>query len=376
MPDGIQLTGGSSWYLLHRSFVKFIVECLDTFDGSFGATAQNSECGLVTHLLDYAQYKLSFEELFFQTLASMSSFCKQYENRDLRHINWEKNKRQAQQSGCMHLEEVDWCGNSPQWMLADEYQKGAGKRGEDRRFFARKFRDPAAFDAADRHLGLDSKGNMPTHLHTAMKKDEAASREGGRILASNNVARNRPVEVTSMQKDKDNAFISRHLVDGDLSTRWSSAFSDDQNVKVSLVDTKSAWCNVSEVRVHWESAFATEYQINVKLFATGEWVTVVHDRRSRAKMGSQLMHVHNMALLADTSRIQALQVTGIKRSSRWGYSIWELEVLGECTGAATSTSADEQNTAAGSRDSAATDLGSTEARATNNVAAALADAPL
>jgi len=38
-------------------------------------------------------------------------------------------------------------------MLADEYQKGAGKRGEDQRFFARKFRDPAAYDAADRHLG-------------------------------------------------------------------------------------------------------------------------------------------------------------------------------------------------------------------------------
>jgi len=45
------------------------------------------------------------------------------------------------------------------------------------------------------HAGVDSKGNMPTHLHTAMKKDEAASREGGRILAANNVARNRPVGI-------------------------------------------------------------------------------------------------------------------------------------------------------------------------------------
>ena len=125
------------------------------------------ECGLVTHLLDYAQYKLSFEEIFFQTLVTVSSFCEQFENNDLRFINWQKDQRTAQQTGCMHLEEVDWCGNSPQWMPADEYTSGAKKSG-DVRFFARKFRDPRAFDAADRQLGIDSKEGMSAALLEAM----------------------------------------------------------------------------------------------------------------------------------------------------------------------------------------------------------------
>jgi hypothetical protein len=36
------------------------------------ARQHDNECGLVTHLLDYAQYKISFEEHYFQTLARMS----------------------------------------------------------------------------------------------------------------------------------------------------------------------------------------------------------------------------------------------------------------------------------------------------------------
>ena len=70
--------------MLHRSLVKFIIDCLAQSEGVVGAEAPQGECGLVTHLLDYAQYKISFEELYFQTLSHMSTFCEQYENNDLR----------------------------------------------------------------------------------------------------------------------------------------------------------------------------------------------------------------------------------------------------------------------------------------------------
>ena len=261
---------------------------------------------------------------------TVSSFCEQYENNDLRFINWQKDKHTAQQTGCMHLEEVDWCGNSPQWMPADEYTSGAKKSG-DVRFFARKFRDPRAFDAADRQLGIDSKDGMSAALVEAMEKDEAAAVAGGRVLADNNVARGRPVQASSTQSEWGNPFSAQHLVDGDLSTRWSSDFSDPQNVTVTLATGDEAFCNVSVVRLHWESAFASEYTVRVRRQGAPAWETVVHDMRSRAKMGSQLVHTHEIGSLADTARVQALQVVGLRRASRWGYSMWELEVMGDCT---------------------------------------------
>ena len=314
--------------MLHRSLVKFIIDCLALSDGVVGMHAAPGECGLVTHLLDYAQYKISFEELYFQTLSFMSTFCKQYQNNDLRFVNWQKPAQQARNTGCLHLEEVDWCGNSPQWLSPGEYttasQKGEGTK--DQRFFSRKFRDPEAYNIADKQLGLDSTADMPDHVREGMDKDAKAVKKGGRVLANNNVAMYKEVQATSFQVQDTHQFQPSHLTDMDLTTRWSSEFSDAQHVNVSLVKDEGQWCNVTEVRIHWESAFATEYKIRVKEFDTGSWVTVVHDQRTRAKMGSQLMHVHTIGQSVDTSRIQAVQVEGLRRSSRWGYSIWELEV--------------------------------------------------
>ena len=57
----------------------------------------------------YTQY----EEVYFQTVQHNSHFCELVVNEDLRFINWAKD-RDDQHTGCMHWEEVDWCGNSPQ----------------------------------------------------------------------------------------------------------------------------------------------------------------------------------------------------------------------------------------------------------------------
>jgi hypothetical protein len=32
----------------------------------------------------------------------------------------------------------------------------------------------------------------------------------------------------------------------------------------------------------------------------------------------------------DTSRVGAVRLKMVKRATRWGYSLWEMEVLGEC----------------------------------------------
>ena len=192
--------------MLHRSLVQFIIDCLAVSDGVVGMEAGPGECGLVTHLLDYAQYKISFEELYFQTLALMSTFCEQYQNNDLRFVNWQKPPHQARNSGCLHLEEVDWCGNSPQWLSPGEYKKARqnGEGTNDERFFSRKFRDPEAYNIADQLLGVDSTADMPAHAREGMDKDAKAVKKGGRVLADNNVAKYMDVQATSFQvQDED-----------------------------------------------------------------------------------------------------------------------------------------------------------------------------
>ena len=42
-----------------------------------------------------------------------TGYCEIQVNEDLRFINWAKD-RDDLHTGCMHWEEVDWCGNSPQ----------------------------------------------------------------------------------------------------------------------------------------------------------------------------------------------------------------------------------------------------------------------
>ena len=72
--------------------------------------------------------------------------------------------------------QVDWCGNSPQWMGAQDYRAGLRKDA----FFARKFHHPAAFDAADAHLGQPL---LSSHLLSHICFSPVLSRQGERALS-------------------------------------------------------------------------------------------------------------------------------------------------------------------------------------------------
>jgi hypothetical protein len=58
-------------------------------------------------------------------------------------------------------------------------------------------------------------------------------------------------------------------IDGDSGTRWSSAFADPQWIQVDLGASK----DVCGVRLAWEAAYATAFQIQVSANAT-DWTTV------------------------------------------------------------------------------------------------------
>src|ERR1700722_14055461 len=65
------------------------------------------------------------------------------------------------------------------------------------------------------------------------------------------------------------SFPASNAVDGNTSTRWSSAFSDPQWLQVDLGSSQT----ICEVTLDWEAAYATAFQIQVSPDGTN-WTTV------------------------------------------------------------------------------------------------------
>lgn len=104
-----------------------------------------------------------------------------------------------------------------------------------------------------------------------------------------------------------------NAVDGDPNTRWSSAFSDPQWVTVDL----GARAEITRLRLNWESAYAKRYAIEVS-DDNQAWTTL----KSVAKDAGG---VDDFELAASGRYVR---VRGQERATRFGYSLWELEVYG------------------------------------------------
>jgi hypothetical protein len=103
-------------------------------------------------------------------------------------------------------------------------------------------------------------------------------------------------------------------VDGVYSTRWSSAFSDDQALALDL----GAVARIDSVRVTWETAFAAKYAIETSASLGGPWTQVARNDAGHGGVETLAVGV--------SSRFVRLH--GVQRATQYGYSIWELDVLG------------------------------------------------
>ncbi|HEY0804601.1 MAG TPA: discoidin domain-containing protein, partial [Pseudonocardiaceae bacterium] len=82
-----------------------------------------------------------------------------------------------------------------------------------------------------------------------------------------NVALHKPATASSTEQAP---FPASNVTDGDVTTRWSSAFSDPQWVQVDL----GQQFPIDHVRLNWEAAGASAYQIQTSNDATN-WTTAV-----------------------------------------------------------------------------------------------------
>jgi chitinase len=136
------------------------------------------------------------------------------------------------------------------------------------------------------------------------------------IASSGNLALNKPATASSLETS---SFPASAAVDGSGATRWASAYSDPQWIYVDL----GASYNVSRVKITWEAAYASAYQIQVSS-TTSTWTTI------KSVSGNSAL-VNDNTGLSGTGRY--VRINGTSRGTVYGYSIFELEVYGTPSGA-------------------------------------------
>lgn len=131
------------------------------------------------------------------------------------------------------------------------------------------------------------------------------------------VARARPVTASSTENP---TLPARAAVDGNPHTRWSSAWSDQQWLRVDLGRDRP----VCQVVLGWEHAYATGYDIQISDDATA-WRTLYATTLGAG--GRQVIYV------SGAGRYLRLRLRA--PGSRYGYSLWGMEVRSGRTAART-----------------------------------------
>lgn len=121
--------------------------------------------------------------------------------------------------------------------------------------------------------------------------------------------------ASSQESGQANCCAAANAIDGNLTTRWSSSFSDNQWLVLDLDSTHA----LTEVIIHWEAASAAKYEIQGSA-DNSNWTTLVS--QTGGTFGERT------DTLAITGSYRYVRMLGLQRSSPYGYSIFEIEVYG------------------------------------------------
>jgi F5/8 type C domain-containing protein/glycosyl hydrolase family 2 len=127
-----------------------------------------------------------------------------------------------------------------------------------------------------------------------------------------NVARGRPATASSYQQQGDGApFPPSNTVDGSLTTRWASDWSDPQWVRVDL----GATTTFQHVQLVWEAAYGRAYDLQVS-----------DDDRTWRTVYSTTSGDGGVDDVDVTATGRYVRLYGNARGTGWGYSLYELGV--------------------------------------------------
>ncbi|TYQ14623.1 UNVERIFIED_CONTAM: mannan endo-1,4-beta-mannosidase [Acetivibrio alkalicellulosi] len=131
-------------------------------------------------------------------------------------------------------------------------------------------------------------------------------------LPGGSLSRNKPVFASSTEPDYGN--VPENAVDGNVTTRWSSEYSDPQYIYVDL----EAEYEIGKVYIEWEAAYARQYKIQVSNDATN-WTDVFTEYSGDGEIDEIELDAKGRYV-----RIYCMQ-----RATQWGNSIFVFEVYGK-----------------------------------------------
>jgi hypothetical protein len=127
---------------------------------------------------------------------------------------------------------------------------------------------------------------------------------------TSNKALHRPATASSSENANT---LPGLAVDGNTGSRWSSAFSDPQWIRVDLGSIQS----ICRVQLRWEAAYGRAYEVQTSNDGTS-WTSIIYS--TTAGDGG----VDNLTGLNGSGRY--VRIYGTQRGTTYGYSLWELEV--------------------------------------------------
>ena len=125
---------------------------------------------------------------------------------------------------------------------------------------------------------------------------------------------------TSSEEDtiNRNPFIN----DGDLTTRWSSVYNDNEWVEFDMFDVQT----ISRIKLYWEAAYGDKYEILVSTDKIN-WDTIYENGQGQTALNN---------IVFEPIQCRYVRVHFIKRATGWGYSLYEIEAY-EDNGASENT---------------------------------------
>jgi hypothetical protein len=118
------------------------------------------------------------------------------------------------------------------------------------------------------------------------------------------------VSVSSVQPNTNH--VGANAVDGNLATRWSSAWSDPQWLTVDLGASKA----INRIVLRWEGAYSRDFDVQI----SSDNNTFTTFRSIRGKSSSAVDD------LAVTATGRYVRLHSLARATPYGVSLWELEV--------------------------------------------------
>jgi len=135
------------------------------------------------------------------------------------------------------------------------------------------------------------------------------------------LSQGKPVTASSLE---NSTFPASNAVDGNTGTRWASQLGHDPEwITVDL----GATAQVNQVKLVWEAAYASAYQIQVSSDNL-TWNSVY--TTTTGPGGTE-----TLSALAASGRY--VRMSGTQRGTQWGYSLFEFQVFGSLTSGASPT---------------------------------------